>query len=45
MTNQEYNALPVDYLNIFFNLVFQRISFMLKEMPHLKIKRKLPSIM
>lgn len=30
MTNEKYNALPVDH---FFFLVFNRISFTLKEMP------------
>lgn len=47
MTNEKYmyNALPVDH---FFSLVFNRISFTLKEMPttfvHLKMTRKLPDI-
>lgn len=45
MTNEKYNALPVDHL---FSLVFNRISFTLKEMPttfvHLKMTRKLPDI-
>lgn len=31
MTNEKYNALPVD--QFFFSLVFNRISFTLKEMP------------
>lgn len=45
MNNERYNALPVDHL---FSLVFNRISFTLKEMPttfvHLKMTRKLPDI-